>query len=194
MADQTKPRRVKRRDFLRLSLGAGTAGALGAFGAASLGFLWPRLGEGFGAVMDIGSAEDILDEVLDTRAPFRHQAGKMYVIAWEPGVRGAEEQYGDEHPSINGMGLMALYQHCPHLGCVVPWCQPSQWFECPCHGSKYNRWGEWQEGPAARGMDRFPSEIVDGRLMVDTGVVVVGPSRTADVLAQDPEGPHCIDI
>ena len=31
----------------------------------------------------------------------------------------------------------------------------AQWFECPCHGSQYNRVGEKKGGPAPRGMDRF---------------------------------------
>jgi cytochrome b6-f complex iron-sulfur subunit len=186
---------MKRRDFLRISMGAGTAGALGAFGAASLGFLWPQIGEGFGAVMNIGNAANILDEIEDTRAPYRHQGGKLYVVSWDPAVRGADDQYGPDHPAVGNLGLMALYQHCPHLGCVVPWCQPSQWFECPCHGSKYNKWGEWQSGPASRGMDRFSAEIDEGgNLLVDTGNLLQGPARTADVLVQDPEGPHCIDI
>ena len=57
-------------------------------------------------------------------------------------------------------GYVALYQKCVHLGCRVPWCESSQWFECPCHGSKYNRVGEKQGGPAPRGLDRFP---LDGR-------------------------------
>ena len=33
-------------------------------------------------------------------------------------------------------GVVALYQKCVHLGCRVPWCTSSQWFECPCHGSQ----------------------------------------------------------
>ena len=52
-------------------------------------------------------------------------------------------------------GFVALYQRCVHLGCRVPFCQTSQWFECPCHGSKYNRVGEKKAGPAPRGLDRF---------------------------------------
>jgi cytochrome b6-f complex iron-sulfur subunit len=80
-----------------------------------------------------------------------------------------------------------------HLGCKVPWCAESQWWECPCHGSKYNRWGEWQEGPAARGLDRFLVEEVDGQIVVDTSTVITGPPRTAAVLNQPPEGPHCQD-
>ena len=60
-------------------------------------------------------------------------------------------------PCVEGyeQGVVALYQKCPHLGCRVPWCKTSQWFECPCHGSQYNRVGEKKGGPAPRGMDRF---------------------------------------
>ncbi len=95
----------------------------------------------------------------------------------------------------NGVGLMALFQKCVHLGCRVPWCQTSQWFECPCHGSKYNKWGEWMGGPAPRGLDRFPSKVDgDGNLVVSTGTKLTGPPRTARVLQQEPEGPHCVDL
>lgn len=187
---------VKRRDFLRLGLLSGTLGALGAFGAASLAFLWPSLGEGFGGQIPIGKAEEILAEINAERAPFAYPAGRLYVVAWDPGVPGAEEAYGEQNQArVGNVGLMALYQKCVHLGCRVPWCQSSQWFECPCHGSKYNKWGEWMGGPAPRGLDRFPSEIDDtGTLVVNTGVVITGPPRTARVLQQEPEGPHCVDI
>ncbi len=50
---------------------------------------------------------------------------------------------------------MTLYQKCVHLGCRVPFCQSSQWFECPCHGSKYNKAGEYRFGPAPTGLNRF---------------------------------------
>ncbi len=186
---------MKRRDFLRGALLAGTAGSLGAFGAASLAFMWPDLGEGFGAVLDVGTALEIADQIESERAPLEYPQGRLYVVTWDPNVSGAEEAYGEDHPVLDdGRGLMALYQQCVHLGCRVPWCQTSQWFECPCHGSKYNRWGEWTDGPAPRGLDRFPATIEEGQLMVNTGVLITGPSRTARVLAQEPEGPNCIDI
>ena len=60
-------------------------------------------------------------------------------------------------PVLNSMeaGIVVVYQKCPHLGCRVPSCGTSQWFECPCHGSQYNQAGEKKGGPAPRGMDRF---------------------------------------
>src|SRR5204862_492933 len=64
-------------------------------------------------------------------------------------------------PVIAGMekGFVFLYQKCVHLGCRVPNCPTSQWFECPCHGSQYNRVGEKKGGPAPRGLDRFTPEF-----------------------------------
>ena len=73
-------------------------------------------------------------------------------------------------PVIPGMeqGIVALYQKCVHLGCRVPWCQTSQWFECPCHGSKYSRVGEKKGGPAPRGLDHFVVTIAGSKMTIDT--------------------------
>ena len=60
-----------------------------------------------------------------------------------------------------GTVIYALSQKCPHLGCRVPFCDSSGRFECPCHGSKYDIGGEWIEGPAPRGMDRFDLNVVE---------------------------------
>ena len=80
-------------------------------------------------------------------------------------------------PVLAGMqaGINALYQKCPHLGCRVPQCASSQWFECPCHGSQYNRAGEKKAGPAPRGMDRFGVDISGGSVTIDTGLHLPGP-------------------
>lgn len=187
---------VERRTFLRYSLIGGTSAGLAAFGAGVLGFLWPNLGEGFGAVIDLGPAEDVLQEIRAEKAPFVYPSGRLYVVEYDPDLPGAEEAYG-EIGAITGSGggLMALYHTCVHLGCRVPWCQTSQWFECPCHGSKYNKYGEWTGGPAPRGLDRFAASVNNnGNLTVDTSTIVTGPPRTARVLNQEPEGPNCVDL
>ena len=72
-------------------------------------------------------------------------------------------------------GLRALYQKCPHLGCKVPWDPATGEFKCPCHGSVYNLIGEYESGPAPRGMDRFPISIQNDHVMVDTSAFVEGP-------------------
>jgi cytochrome b6-f complex iron-sulfur subunit len=88
-------------------------------------------------------------------------------------------------------GVIALYQKCPHLGCRVPSCETSQWFECPCHGSQYNQVGEKKGGPAPRGMDRFGMSVDGNNLTVDTGTIIQGPAIGTNTSGQEAEGPHC---
>jgi cytochrome b6-f complex iron-sulfur subunit len=87
---------------------------------------------------------------------------------------------------------VALYQKCPHLGCKVPFCATSQWFECGCHGSQYNRVGEKKGGPAPRGLDHFPVTIEGDSLVVDTGTVILGASIGTNTTGQELEGPNCV--
>ena len=68
----------------------------------------------------------------------------------------------------------------------------SQWFECPCHGSKYNRVGEKRGGPAPRGLDRFRLEVTGGNIIVDTSEIIVGPPIGTDTTGQSPEGAPCV--
>jgi cytochrome b6-f complex iron-sulfur subunit len=97
-------------------------------------------------------------------------------------------------PVLAGMeeGIVALYQKCVHLGCKVPWCQTSQWFECPCHGSKYSRVGEKRGGPAPRGLDRFVVTVSGDKMTIDTGIVIIGPPIGTDTTGQGAEGPPCV--
>ena len=89
------------------------------------------------------------------------------------------------------MIAMALYQRCVHLGCKVPFCVASQWFECPCHGSKYNKAGEYKLGPAPRGLDRFAITVDGDTVTVDTVFVITGPPRGTNTTGQEKEGPFC---
>jgi cytochrome b6-f complex iron-sulfur subunit len=179
-----------RRAFLRNSWFVSTLGLLGGFGGASLAFLWPNLRGGFGAQIDVDDEETILDYIRTNQEPFPYPAGRMYLIDYDPALD-PDGEYADVTDEGNAR-VIALYQVCPHLGCKVPWCVSAQWFQCPCHGSNYNRWGEWQLGPAPRGMDRFSVRVENGRVLVDTSTVITGPGRGSGVLQQPQEGPSCI--
>jgi menaquinol-cytochrome c reductase iron-sulfur subunit len=45
---------------------------------------------------------------------------------------------------------------CPHLGCGIDYNATSEKFECPCHGSFFDKQdGRCVEGPSPRGMDEL---------------------------------------
>jgi cytochrome b6-f complex iron-sulfur subunit len=155
-ADQPVPSRndkaIPRRRFLDNSwkvLGV----ALVAEGAwTSYDLLKPAAASGFGGVVDAGVVADFMDE-----GTVKYSLnGRFYVTQYQGGLR-------------------ALYQKCPHLGCKVPWDPAAEAFKCPCHGSVYNLIGEYESGPAPRGMDRFPITIENDHVMVDTSTFVEGP-------------------
>jgi cytochrome b6-f complex iron-sulfur subunit len=182
---------VSRREFFRRSLLASVGLFSAQFGLASIGFIWPNLRGGFGAVIDLGLGPEVIKSQIDSdRQPFYFGAGRFYLVKYDV------EPVPDIYEGFVAEGLMALYQKCVHLGCRVPFCQQSQWFECPCHGSKYNRAGEWRDGPAPRGMDRFPITVQGGTVRIDTSAArdQNGPPRGTNSINQNPEGPFCINI
>jgi len=179
---------VSRRDFFRKSLISSLLLFGAQFGGASIAFLWPNLKGGFGALIDAGALEDIRAAV-SSGEPFYVGTGRFYVIAYG-GQPSGDVDYAAE--GVAAEGIMPLYQRCVHLGCRVPFCSQSKWFECPCHGSKYNGAGEYQLGPAPRGMDRFHLQITDGHVFVDTSEVVLGPPRGTDTISQPPQGAFCV--
>ena len=78
-------------------------------------------------------------------------------------------------------GFLAMSAICTHLGCVVPW-KPDEKsednlastgrFNCPCHGSVYDRHGQVIIAPAPRPLDLYPITLEEGKLVVDTGTVI----------------------
>ena len=179
---------VSRRDFFRKSLIASLLIFGAQFGGASIAFLWPNLKGGFGALIDAGALEDVRAAV-STGEPFYVGTGRFYLVAYNGAAQGDVDYVA---AGVSTDGIMPLYQRCVHLGCRVPFCAQSKWFECPCHGSKYNGAGEYQLGPAPRGMDRFHIEVVNDRVLVDTSEVVLGPARGTDTIEQPPQGAFCV--
>ena len=184
---------VSRRQFLNRGVLTVTGFSAGVLGIGVLGFLWPTGEGGFGGQIAAGSLDDILATIDTDSTPFYVPEAKSYVQAYPAGALDAAA--GAYPPNIvTGMeaGITAIFQRCVHLGCRVPWCQSSQWFECPCHGSKYNAVGEKKDGPAPRGLDRFPVTVDGGRVVIDTSTTVQGPPIGTDTTGQPQEGPSCV--
>jgi cytochrome b6-f complex iron-sulfur subunit len=184
---------VTRRQFLNRGVLAAVGFSVATFGAGVLAFLWPTKSVGFGGKVPAGKLSDILGQISDTKTPFYVPLARTYLQPYpKADVANAKKIYPPSVVTGMEQGIVALYQKCVHLGCRVPWCSTAQWFECPCHGSKYNRVGEKRDGPAPRGLDRFLVTVDGGKVTIDTGSLFIGPPIGTDTTGQKAEGPHCI--
>ena len=147
--------------------GAALIGVAGAWTAWDL--LQPLPTQGFGGLVRAVSPDAVPDDdVIEVRA------ARAYLTRID----------GD---------VIALSEKCTHLGCRVPWCESSKQFECPCHGSVFNRAGEYRAGPAPRGMDRWVVEenTDDGLLYIDTGSQIEGAAPGGESIDEPVRGPSC---
>jgi len=186
---------VSRRQFFNRTAVTLMAASIGAFGASVVGFLWKGADGGFGSKISVGRIDDIVSGIRANKGFLYLAEARAWVTEYPKGsLSKAKAVYGAQAPVFAGMeaGVVALYQKCPHLGCRVPECSSSQWFECQCHGSQYNRVGEVRGGPAPRGMDRFAVSVSNGNLTIDTGSVFAGPAVGVNTTGQEAEGPHCV--
>src|SRR5207247_5013283 len=142
-----------------------------------------------GKVKVPGDIKDVLGQIAEKKQPFYVPEARAYINPYPAAaLPKAKKVYSESILPGMEAGIVALFQKCVHLGCRVPWCQTSQWFECPCHGSKYNRVGEKKAGPAPRGLDRF-AIIVDGdNLTINTGTIEIGPPIGTHTTGQHTDG------
>ncbi|HLX35520.1 MAG TPA: Rieske 2Fe-2S domain-containing protein [Candidatus Limnocylindrales bacterium] len=174
---------ISRRRLLRVSIGGALALWLTEITAGTIGFLWPNLKGGFGGSVTIGKLDDVkrLNSTLPINQgfPAYFQEARSFVILFDP----SRQQFipgTDTTGDGEALNVRALYQRCPHLGCKPNPCLKNFWFECPCHGSRYDRLGIKalgpQYGPAPRSMDRFSATVqADGTLVLDTSKITLGP-------------------
>lgn len=168
---------MSRREFLNYAWLASLAILTLETGVVLFQFALPRLGPGeFGGPVDIGSLDAMPGAEADPE-PFNE--AKFWWVVTESGA-------------------LALYKVCTHLGCIFDWKPDQGKFICPCHGSQFERDGDYIFGPAPRGLDRFVIRAVDNngdevartgaageplavpagtRLIVETGERIQGASK-----------------
>jgi cytochrome b6-f complex iron-sulfur subunit len=189
---------VTRRKFFNRAIGAVFGLFMLQFALASLAFIWPKVKGGFGSPIKAGSVDSLKSEVIQGAkvVPKFVPAAQSWIVPFDmadlAGSSFEETPFVVAGGESDGVGLMALWQRCVHLGCRVPSCESSQGFECPCHGSKYNRHGEYEDGPAPRNLDRFAVSVDKaGQLVIDTGTVVQ-TARSKNKTVAYPQGPFCV--
>lgn len=156
-----EPKKINRREFLNFawlaSLGFLTVNIAGL----TYLFSMPRFKEGeFGGVVTVGKVSDLPDIQAE---PENFPKVKFWL-------------------SNTDQGIYAIYKVCTHLGCLYNWKDQDDKFVCPCHGSQFQKDGEYIQGPAPRSLDRFVVQAVD--------------PATDEILAQTPDdgGPMPIPV
>jgi len=135
---------LSRRKFIAYAWIGAAALVLGELIGGTLAFLWPRRrGAKAETVFIAGKVTDFKQGEL---VPFRKE--KAFVLRTE-------------------RGFLAISTICTHLHCIVNWNEIVKRFECPCHGAKFNEYGEVLEGPPPRPLDLYKLQIVAGNLVVD---------------------------
>lgn len=130
-----------RREFLYYIWNASILMVIGQITVATLWFAFPRFAEGeFGGTFAVEPTELPPPD----GSPVSRPDGRFWL----------------SQPLLNGApALVVLYAVCTHLGCLPKWVDVNNRFECPCHGSKFQKSGLYIEGPAPRSMDRFRTII-----------------------------------
>ncbi|MDZ4858354.1 MAG: FAD-dependent oxidoreductase [Candidatus Hydrogenedentes bacterium] len=80
---------------------------------------------------------------------------------------GSEDEIQSDSGAIirRGLSKYAVYRDavgvthecsavCPHLGCIVQWNPTEKTWDCPCHGSRFDKFGEVINGPANKSLSR----------------------------------------
>jgi len=70
--------------------------------------------------------------------------------------------------SNDGGTITAIRPKCTHRGCIAKWNADKNFFQCPCHGARFDIQGQPTKGPATKPLARIPTTAnADGTLSVD---------------------------
>jgi Rieske Fe-S protein len=99
------------------------------------------------------SIKDFLKENLNVAAQYRDwaTAGEVPAPAQVTPGTGAVIRRGLKKVAVycDEQGVShELSAICPHLGCIVVWNHAEKTWDCPCHGSRFDKMGTVLNGPA----------------------------------------------
>lgn len=91
---------------------------------------------------------------------------------------------------VHGAPPRALSAVSPHLDEPIAYCRESSTFIEQAHGSKWDRFGYYMDGPAPRGMDRIASRVRNEIVEINVSIVDDGAPRGAGPPGES-TGPFC---
>ena len=103
------------------------------------------------------AAGEFAKEALNTAAQYADWVTPGDVASTEEIVKdsGAVVRRGAAKVAVYRDATGALHERsavCPHLGCIVAWNPVEKTWDCPCHGSRFDKFGGVINGPANIGL------------------------------------------
>jgi Rieske Fe-S protein len=100
-----------------------------------------------------GAAADFIKENLNVAAQYASwiTGGEVASVDEIPRNAGAVMRDGLLKVAVFRDAAGALHRRsaiCPHLGCIVAWNPAASTWDCPCHGSRFDPYGQVVNGPA----------------------------------------------
>ena len=96
----------------------------------------------------------------------------QYADYLTPGDVDSEDQIAKDSGAVIRRGALKiavyrdatgeLHEHsavCTHLGCIVAWNPAEKTWDCPCHGSRFDKFGEVINGPANVSLTRVDVKV-----------------------------------
>ena len=155
--------RLQRRQLLRIGFAGVVTLIVLELAAAIAPFLRVTRITGLGAPVAVGTAAEIFAQFARTNdRPILFREGRFFLLH-APG------------------GIIAAYRKCTHLGCTVPFSASKDLFECPCHGSRYDK----NTAVVLRSPASKPLQLFHIRQQ-ETGVLVVD-TNPLNVIDRGPE-------
>jgi len=181
---------LSRREFLYYIWGASIALYTVQFSGLLIWFLLPRFREGeFGGEFILP-----LEAIPEINAvPNNFPDGRFWLVNLDSDKPNELFALASDETDVSYRGVAIIYKVCTHLGCIYPWTDANNRFECPCHGSKYRLDGRRIESPAPRTLDRFPLKFLDA----DKKIILGSESELVDDFYQPvivPDGAVFISI
>jgi Rieske Fe-S protein len=109
--------------------------------------------------MSLRAAKEYIKENLNVAAQYADYATVSDVtgLSQIPAGAGALIRNGLKKLAVyrdkNG-GLHKCSAVCPHLGCIVKWNETEKTWDCPCHGSRFDSFGNVLNGPANTNLEQ----------------------------------------
>lgn len=128
---------------------------------------WIHTPPSAGGVLDVPERGEALPAELDDGRP-------VFVVHHEDGQVSVVDGFSTHEP----FGIRK----------IIGWCERSRWFEDPFHGSAFNEFGVYRDGPAPTGLLTYEVTPLDAGHVRVVGVL---PPTTRDTPGGEPAGPFC---